>query len=309
MAKQKSKNDISKTAGRVLGPVQIVDGRSIDRIHVNDQSITRCCVTNEKNQTLDESRNRTMGTKYRIPYALYRQSFYISAHDAEKTGFTEADLAHLKESFVHMFENDHSSSRGEMVIRGVYLFKHESKHGNAPAHRILSRVKVQKKDGIDTVTSFEDYDVTVDRENLPAGVTLEEIDWDVPTPADSDKVIENRYEGVLLYDVTNGNPNGDPDDNGRPRQCPITGKGIVTDVCIKRKIRNYILSRYEGPGMAIFYQEGVVLNRLISDPYETDEETKKAFKAKDKNAQNMARKVLCKRFFDIRTFGSVLSTE
>jgi len=298
-----------KTAGRVLGPVQVTIGESIDPIYFDCLGITRGCVTNER----DESKERTMGSKYRIPYALYRHNFYISAGDADKTGFSEQDLARFKEALVHMLEDDRSASRGEMVVRAVCLFKHESRHGNDFAHKLLARVKVTKKEGVDTPSSFEDYVVTVDRDSLPKGVEFEEVGWSSPVPENGQAVIHNRIEGVLLVDVKNGNPNGDPDADGRPRQCPITGKGIITDVCIKRKIRNYILSRYaDEQGMRIFFQEGAVLDNLISKPYETDEATKKAYEAggpkNAKNAQNLAQKVLCRDFYDIRTFGAVLST-
>ena len=281
MAKKNNNGKQKKTAGRVLGPVQVTIGESIDPIYFDCLSITRGSVTNEK----DAAKERTMDSKYRIPYALYRHNFYISACDAEKTGFSEQDLARLKEAIVHMVEDDRSASRGEMVVRAVYLFKHESKHGNDFAHKLLARVKVTKKQGVGTASSFDDYVVTVDQDNLPSGVTFEEVGWSSPVPMNGQALIHNRIDGVLLIDVKNGNPNGDPDADGRPRQCPITGRGIITDVCIKRKIRNYILSKFSGEqGMGIFFQEGEVLDNIISRPYETDEATKKAYEAGDKNA-------------------------
>jgi CRISPR-associated protein Csd2 len=122
--------------------------------------------------------------------------------------------------------------------------------------------------------------------------------------------LANRYEFVLLYDVENGNPNGDPDAGNMPRIDPETGYGIVTDVCLKRKIRNYVeMVKGDAAGYRIYVKEGIPLNQNHVEAYKavnlpTDDKT---FKAKPDEVQR-ARAWLCANFFDVRTFGAVMST-
>jgi len=119
--------------------------------------------------------------------------------------------------------------------------------------------------------------------------------------------IKNRYEFVLLYDVENGNPNGDPDAGNMPRIDPETGYGIVTDVCLKRKIRNYVeMVQGDSPGYRIYVKEGTPLNMNHKEAYIAvgAEPGKKA--SLDK--VNEARAWMCTNFFDVRTFGAVMST-
>lgn len=119
--------------------------------------------------------------------------------------------------------------------------------------------------------------------------------------------ISNRYEFVLFYDVENGNPNGDPDAGNMPRIDPETSSGIVTDVAIKRKIRNYIeLVRGDAKGYRIYIKEGTPLNQNHIEAYEA---IGLKTKANATAAQvNDARKWMCKNFFDVRTFGAVMTT-
>jgi CRISPR-associated protein Csd2 len=127
------------------------------------------------------------------------------------------------------------------------------------------------------------------------------------------ELIKNRYDFVLIFDIQDGNPNGDPDAGNLPRIDPETGQGLVTDVCIKRKIRNYVqLTQIEEKndepttksGYDIFIKEKAILNNLIAEAHK-DEEVKKKEKGDKTEA---ARKWMCGRYFDIRTFGAVLST-
>ncbi len=118
--------------------------------------------------------------------------------------------------------------------------------------------------------------------------------------------IKNRYEFVLLFDVKDGNPNGDPDAGNLPRIDPETGNGLVTDVCLKRKVRNYVqLTQGDKPEMKIFIKEKAVLNTLIDGAHE-DEFVKVKEKPADKT--EAARQFMCKNYFDVRTFGAVMST-
>lgn len=125
--------------------------------------------------------------------------------------------------------------------------------------------------------------------------------------------IKNRYEFVILFDVENGNPNGDPDAGNMPRIDPETNYGMVTDVCLKRKIRNYVeTAREDAPGYRIYIKDGVPLNRSDAEAYAyvgVDEKTIKAMKkdAKDKTDEKI-RDFMCGNFFDIRMFGAVMTT-
>jgi len=119
------------------------------------------------------------------------------------------------------------------------------------------------------------------------------------------EVIKNRYEFVLLFDVKNGNPNGDPDGGNLPRIDPETGHGITTDVCIKRKIRNYVeLHKEDQTPFNIYVKEKGILTERRAPAYEAVAEEK------DKAAKiSKARAWMCKNFFDVRTFGAVMSTK
>lgn len=118
--------------------------------------------------------------------------------------------------------------------------------------------------------------------------------------------INNRYEFVMLYDVENGNPNGDPDAGNMPRIDPETGHGIVTDVCLKRKIRNYVeLVRGDATGYRIHIKEGTPLNQNHAEAYKA---VGVAAGQADATGVNKARQWMCANFFDVRTFGAVMST-
>lgn len=124
------------------------------------------------------------------------------------------------------------------------------------------------------------------------------------------EAIRNRYDFVILFDVENGNPNGDPDAGNMPRIDPETGLGLVTDVCLKRKIRNYVEIVREGePGYGIYIKDSVPLNRSDARAYEdlgvTD--VKKA-KKDDPDLDRKIRDFMCRNFYDIRTFGAVMTT-
>ncbi len=126
------------------------------------------------------------------------------------------------------------------------------------------------------------------------------------------EVIKNRYEFVVLFDVENGNPNGDPDAGNLPRIDPESGYGIVTDVCLKRKIRNYVETvKEEETGYKIYIREDVPLNRSDMTAYEdlkTNEKDIKELKKKDPEVDQKIRDFMCRNFFDIRTFGAVMTT-
>lgn len=126
------------------------------------------------------------------------------------------------------------------------------------------------------------------------------------------EAIKNRYEFVILFDVENGNPNGDPDAGNLPRIDPESGYGLVTDVCLKRKIRNYVQTvKEDQAGYKIYIKEDVPLNRSDNMAYEylgVNEKTIKDAKKSDPNIDVKIRDFMCQNFFDIRTFGAVMVT-
>ena len=126
------------------------------------------------------------------------------------------------------------------------------------------------------------------------------------------EAIKNRYEFVILFDVENGNPNGDPDAGNMPRIDPETGYGLVTDVCIKRKIRNYVETvKEDSEGYRIYIKDNVPLNRSDLEAYKylnIDEKNVKEAKKKDDGLDIKVRDFMCSNFYDIRTFGAVMTT-
>ncbi len=124
--------------------------------------------------------------------------------------------------------------------------------------------------------------------------------------------IKNRYEFVILFDVENGNPNGDPDAGNMPRVDAETGLGLVTDVCLKRKIRNYVeMVKEDAAGYRIYIKDGVPLNRSDAEAYVQLDVNEKTVKEKKKNDPELDRKIrdwMCANFYDIRTFGAVMTT-
>ena len=124
--------------------------------------------------------------------------------------------------------------------------------------------------------------------------------------------IKNRYEFVILFDVENGNPNGDPDAGNMPRVDPETGLGLVTDVCLKRKIRSYVETvKEDAAGYRIYVKDGVPLNRSDSEAYTALEVTEKNVKEMNTADPDLDRRIrdwMCGNFYDIRTFGAVMTT-
>lgn len=163
-----------KNAGQVRGPIQFTFARSVDPIMTSEHSITRMAVATEKEAEKQSGDNRTMGRKATIPYGLYVCHGFISANLAKQTGFSEEDLDLFWEALKNMFDIDRSAARGLMSAQKLIVFKHDSALGNAPANKLFDLVKVEKIcDGV--ARSFSDYKVTFDNDNLPGGVTIEEM--------------------------------------------------------------------------------------------------------------------------------------
>ena len=163
-----------KNAGQVRGPIQFTFARSVDPIVTTEHSITRMAVATEKESEKQNGDNRTMGRKATIPYGLYVCHGFISANLAKQTGFSEEDLILFWDALKDMFDIDRSAARGLMSAQKLIVFKHNSVLGNAPANKLFDLVHIKPKDKNKVPRSFSDYSVVIDREQLPAGVTVEE---------------------------------------------------------------------------------------------------------------------------------------
>lgn len=168
--------------GQVRGPIQFTFGRSCDVITPLEISITRCAVTKPE----DEKKERTMGNKHIVPYALYVAKAFVSPVFAERTGFTEADLDVFFEALQHMFDHDQSAARAEMTVRGIYDFEHigtqgdsnaaqnarEAKLGCAHAWKLFESVHIALNAGKEYPESRADYTITDDWTNdaPPTGI-------------------------------------------------------------------------------------------------------------------------------------------
>jgi len=157
--------------GQVRGPVQLGFSRSIDPIVPQEITITRMAVTNEK----DLEKERTMGRKHIVNYALYREEGFISAPLAQQTGFTEEDLELLWEALINMFDHDRSAARGKMASRKLFVFKHDNKMGNAPANKLFDCISTNRLDKNAPPRKFADYEITLDKKAVPQGVVVREL--------------------------------------------------------------------------------------------------------------------------------------
>ena len=167
-------------AGQVRGPIQMTFARSIDPIVPLDVSITRVAITREDEvETVEGDDGEAsggkvteMGRKSLVPYGLYKaQGFFVPSF-AEQTGFDSEDLELFWTALQMMWDLDRSASRGLTGCRGLYIFSHDSKLGNAPAHKLFERVTIERNPGVEAPRAFSDYTVFIDEEGVPDGVTL-----------------------------------------------------------------------------------------------------------------------------------------
>lgn len=163
--------------GQVRGPVQLTFARSLDRVLTTEHTISRQAFTGEKDI---KSGTGTFGRKHTVAYGLYVAHGYINPVFADRagryvknpvTGFCEDDLDLLWKALGNLFELDRSAARGTMAARGLYIFKHDSRLGEAPAQKLFESIRIEKKEGIETPRSFTDYTVARPH-SLPKGVTL-----------------------------------------------------------------------------------------------------------------------------------------
>lgn len=160
-------------AGQVRGAIQITFARSCDPIVSMEHALTVCAARDEEKSY--ESQVGIQGRKATVPYGLYVCHGFISANLANQTGFSEEDLELFWDALKNMFDIDRSAARGLMSAQKLIVFKHESVLGNAPANKLFDLITVEKKQDVDVPRSFSDYNVNIDKDNLPQGVTIEEL--------------------------------------------------------------------------------------------------------------------------------------
>lgn len=168
--------------GQVRGPVQFTFARSLDPVVPLDLSITRVAVTREEDANIvaaedgseaaASGKQTEMGRKSLVPYGLYLAHGFFTPHFASKTGVDADDLSIFWKALQMMWDLDRSASRGLMACRGLYVFSHASKLGDAPAHTLFERVGVERVSNGRAARGFGDYEVRLDDDNLPASVDL-----------------------------------------------------------------------------------------------------------------------------------------
>ena len=161
--------------GQVRGPVQMTFARSVDPVLSSEHAITRMAVATEKEAKDQGGDNRTMGRKFTVPYGLYRENGFVNPFFADQTGFGDKDLELFWQALKQMFDLDRSATRGLMSTQKLIVFKHSTKLGSASASTLFDAVKVCKKPDVVYPRSFADYEVTIDKTAVPAGVEVIEM--------------------------------------------------------------------------------------------------------------------------------------
>ena len=164
---------LGTNCGQVRGPVQLTFARSVEPIVALEHSITRMAVATEAEAEKQQGDNRTMGRKHTVPYGVYVAHGFVSSFLAKQTGFGDDDLELVFQALAQMFEHDRSAARGEMSTRGLYVFKHESELGNAPAHSLFDRLQVNPVEAGAVARSFDAYSVAFDGQSLAVGQSIQ----------------------------------------------------------------------------------------------------------------------------------------
>ena len=159
--------------GQVRGPVQLTFARSVEPVVALEHSITRMAVATEAEAEKQQGDNRTMGRKHTVPYGVYVAHGFVSSFLAKQTGFGDDDLELVFQALEQMFEHDRSAARGEMSTRGLYVFKHDSELGNAPAYALFERLQVKPKEEGAVARSFDAYSVLFDDQSLSVGQSVQ----------------------------------------------------------------------------------------------------------------------------------------
>jgi len=164
---------LGTNCGQVRGPVQLTFARSVEPIVALEHSITRMAVATEAEAEKQQGDNRTMGRKHTVPYGVYVAHGFVSSFLAKQTGFGDDDLELVFQALTQMFEHDRSAARGEMSTRGLYVFKHDSELGNAPAHALFDRLQVKPVEAGAVARSFDAYSVAFDGQSLAVGQSIQ----------------------------------------------------------------------------------------------------------------------------------------
>ena len=159
--------------GQVRGPVQLTFARSVEPVVALEHSITRMAVATEGEAEKQQGDNRTMGRKHTVPYGVYVAHGFVSSFLAKQTGFGEDDLELLWQALAQMFEHDRSAARGEMATRGLYVFKHNSELGDAPAHALFERLNIRMHDNGEAAREFNSFSVEFDGKSMAVNAMLQ----------------------------------------------------------------------------------------------------------------------------------------
>jgi CRISPR-associated protein Csd2 len=157
-------------AGQVRGPLQLTFARSLDPVLPSDHAITR--VTQTRQEDIDAGETTEMGSKWTVPYGLYRAHAFYSASRATHTGVTTQDLETLWTALGSMFDHDRAATRGEMKLCGLYVYSHPNAFGAAPAASLTSRVRLSRTDADKAPRHHLDYQRTIANHDLPNGITF-----------------------------------------------------------------------------------------------------------------------------------------
>lgn len=157
-------------AGQVRGPLQLTFARSIDPILPTDHTITR--VTQTRQEDIDKGERTEIGSKWTVPYGLYRAHVFYSAPRAAKTGVTSDDLAALWQAITVMFDHDRAATRGEMKLCGLYVFSHPDALGVAPAAALTQSITLERHNVDKAPRAHTDYTRAIDESGRPDGVEL-----------------------------------------------------------------------------------------------------------------------------------------
>jgi CRISPR-associated protein Csd2 len=160
-------------AGQVRGPLQLTFARSLDPVLPSDHAITR--VTQTRQEDIDKGETTEMGSKWTVPYGLYRANAYYAASRGIKTGVTSDDLKTFWSALTNMFDHDRSATRGEMKLCGLYVFSHPDAFGAASAASLTGRVQLSRTDIEKPARSHLDYQRVIDRDGLPQGITFTKV--------------------------------------------------------------------------------------------------------------------------------------
>jgi len=253
-------------AGSLHGPIQLERSNSVNIPHILEVPITRVAVANET-LAANQDANQTMGSKWIVDYALFFTPMSVNPFWADKSGLTNDDLRRFWDDCLHMFDNDASATRPMMAVRKLVIAKHASKRGDCAPILLRELINIQQR--TNEPQSYSDFEITIGASPTPhvemfvidiaPDMSIDHVMAGLP----ADAVVGNRWDAWLIWEAIGSNPNGDPDNANHPRVNSYTHKCFVTDVCLKRKIRNRLTMVH---GADIYVREGSVLslNRKVA---------------------------------------------